>query len=302
MELSFAASLVAGAGCVVVTLALHVQRLTARHAHEVRAALATACMALEVNHGIDPCDQLSDAKRERIVLAEIQRAGRLMRSLEETAGRSLRRQLSHHMRLLFARARQHRRRREGEFLPHESTAQVVHVWRVQAMRLERRLRLIWRADGRSVYGREDLFIQALSNLVANALRHGTGDVEVRAEASSSHLRVSVTDEGSGLQQPLRQLTAGRSRGRHGHGLPVVAAATRALGGRLASAPAARGAHLVIELPLSVDLTADGRSAWYTAAQDDLERLRRKRSGGRVIPFRRGARGGSGADRARGSQA
>jgi signal transduction histidine kinase len=92
--------------------------------------------------------------------------------------------------------------------------------------------------------------QALGNLVANAAEHGGGEVRVTAAAVGEAIRVEVTDGGAGLPAPVPVLAAAarHRRGRRGHGLAVAEAAARACGGRLSSAPSARGARLVLELP------------------------------------------------------
>ena len=60
----------------------------------------------------------------------------------------------------------------------------------------------------------------------------------------------MRDCGPGLPAPVAELVAA-ARGRRsarGHGLAIAAAVADSHGGRLASLPAARGAHLVLELP------------------------------------------------------
>jgi signal transduction histidine kinase len=109
--------------------------------------------------------------------------------------------------------------------------------------------------------------QACGNLVANAIEHGGGSVQVRARvmraraavpgapAAESDLgaalaRIEVTDTGPGLPAPVADLIAaarGR-RARRGHGLAIAAGIAERHGGRLTSAPSARGARLVLELP------------------------------------------------------
>ncbi|HET9720691.1 MAG TPA: HAMP domain-containing sensor histidine kinase [Solirubrobacteraceae bacterium] len=98
--------------------------------------------------------------------------------------------------------------------------------------------------------------QALSNLIANAIEHGGGEVIVRARAvprpradTASRLRLEVQDSGPGLPRPLVELLRVRqTRREHGHGLAVAAAVAEGHGGRLLCAPARRGARMVLELP------------------------------------------------------
>jgi signal transduction histidine kinase len=103
--------------------------------------------------------------------------------------------------------------------------------------------------------------QACGNLVANAIEHGAAPddssrsdavalVAVRSWSAGGRVRVEVRDRGPGLPAPVTELVAA-ARGRRsprGHGLAIAAAVADRHGGRLSSAPAERGAHLVLELP------------------------------------------------------
>lgn len=92
--------------------------------------------------------------------------------------------------------------------------------------------------------------QAAANLVANAVEHGGGAIEVRCRGDATTVRLEVVDEGPGLPAPvaeiIRRPRAGR--GSRGRGLAIAAAMASAYGGRLAAAPSERGARLVLELP------------------------------------------------------
>jgi signal transduction histidine kinase len=88
---------------------------------------------------------------------------------------------------------------------------------------------------------------ALDNLVANALRHGSGVVSVRARTIAGKARFEVRDGGPGRPAPERR----RDR-RHGHGLRVVADVASGHGGESSPArPASGGGTLAaISLPVS----------------------------------------------------
>jgi len=88
--------------------------------------------------------------------------------------------------------------------------------------------------------------QACTNLVANAIEHGRGDVRVRVRRVDRVVRFEVGDDGPGLSAPrLALLAAARARrGRRGHGLAIAAAIAERHGGRLG----AEGARVALVLP------------------------------------------------------
>ena len=99
--------------------------------------------------------------------------------------------------------------------------------------------------------------QALGNLVDNALRHGDGAVELRAEPAGAGVRIHVLDRGPGFDAALdgtafERFTRGdraRSRGGTGLGLAIVEAIARSHGGRAGMAPReGGGADVWVELP------------------------------------------------------
>ncbi len=100
--------------------------------------------------------------------------------------------------------------------------------------------------------------QAVGNLVANALEHGSGRVQLAGRRQGDRVRIEVADEGPGLPAPVGQLSRRARRGRRGRrgrgrGLAIAADIVTRHGGRLVAAPSARGARVAIELP-----------AWRTA--------------------------------------
>ena len=101
--------------------------------------------------------------------------------------------------------------------------------------------------------------QACGNLVANAVEHGASPVRVRGRVLAGRVRVEVHDAGPGLPEPVRELIRPRRGRRHpsprGRGLAIAAGIAERHGGRLAAAPSADGACLVLELPC-----ADGSPA------------------------------------------
>jgi signal transduction histidine kinase len=107
--------------------------------------------------------------------------------------------------------------------------------------------------------------QAAGNLIANAIEHGEGPVEVIGGAHGRTVRVEVTDSGSGLPAPVSDLArlASAMHARRGHGLAIVCGVADAHGGRLAAAPSDRGARLVLDLPLLSDASARAATARAT---------------------------------------
>jgi signal transduction histidine kinase len=127
----------------------------------------------------------------------------------------------------------------------------VEAWRPAAGGRELRLELPpgFRAH---VAGSRCRLAQATGNLIANAIEHGAGTIDVRAEAVGDAVRVEVCDGGGGLQfrgTPMSGCRRRRDPAR-GHGLLIASAVAEAHGGRLFSAPRSCGARLVLELPLA----------------------------------------------------
>jgi signal transduction histidine kinase len=92
--------------------------------------------------------------------------------------------------------------------------------------------------------------QAIGNVVANAVEHGHGRIELSARTLGDRVRIEVVDEGPGLPAPVADLVARprAGRGQRGRGLAIAADIARRHGGRLASAPSERGARLALDLP------------------------------------------------------
>ncbi len=89
---------------------------------------------------------------------------------------------------------------------------------------------------------------ALDNLVANALRHGTGIVRVRALADGRKARFEVRDDGPRGPRP-RSTQPGDPR--RGHGLEVVAAVASTHGGTVSPARSTVGGGTLAAISLPV---------------------------------------------------
>jgi PAS domain S-box-containing protein len=86
--------------------------------------------------------------------------------------------------------------------------------------------IVQAAQGLSVEADEEQLGQMLDNLLLNALRHGEPPVNVRCEADEAHVRIEVTDHGTGVPPDLQprlfeRFATGRSRGGTGLGLYIV---------------------------------------------------------------------------------
>jgi signal transduction histidine kinase len=130
------------------------------------------------------------------------------------------------------------------------------TWReiARARGVELDLRLDPAAAGRAPVVRADAvrLAQATSNVVANAIEHGRGPVEIAARLDGDRVRVEVHDGGPGLPAPVAEIARRprAGRGERGRGLAITSAIVRRYGGALAAATTARGHCVAIELPVS----------------------------------------------------
>jgi signal transduction histidine kinase len=85
---------------------------------------------------------------------------------------------------------------------------------------------------------------ALSNLIANALRHGQGDITIHIAEMNDHLIIEVTDQGPGIPDELGETAferfaradASRTTPGNGLGLAIVAAVAKRHDGTVARIP------------------------------------------------------------------
>jgi signal transduction histidine kinase len=225
---------------VVAALALHVEGqrrlgLAARADHDVRGPLCTARLALG---GLEPC-----ARVEAIDL-ELRRAALALDDL--------------------AAARRGRRaggRRVAVDLG-GLLAAAAPAWDALARAHGTLLTVGGGGEPARVSGDPLRLAHACANLVANAVEHGGGRVDVRVCAGAGRAGVHVSDDGNGLPAPLPRLVAaarGR-RARRGHGLAIAAGIARRHGGELFEIPAPTGTHLVLDLPAVSPRRASTRPA------------------------------------------
>ncbi len=135
----------------------------------------------------------------------------------------------------------------------ELVADSVEAWRAAGARAGVELVARWSGPPALLVGDRVRLAQATGNLIANAIEHGGGVVEVGGRVDGAAVRVEVIDCGPGLPAPVAVLMrrANRDRGSRGHGLAIAAAIAAGHGGRLSAAPSERGARLVLELPIAI---------------------------------------------------
>jgi signal transduction histidine kinase len=140
-------------------------------------------------------------------------------------------------------------------------------WHGQAAFVGARLALRWDAGEAAVEGNRLELAAALDNLIANALEHGDGPIELAADLAGDRICLAVVDSGSGAGRRAREREAvlkgrgarrrGRGpfgrltgRARHGHGLRLVRRTAARHGGVFALHKGERGTSAVLELPLA----------------------------------------------------
>lgn len=218
-------------GWLVAAAAVHqvfaARERVARACHEVRGPLTAAGLALQL------MERRAEAPVERLVALEeqLRRAGLALEDLVSSRGAPDR----------------------LERLPVAVLLASLHVtWAPVCAARGRTLAVGIAPPGLSVLADRTRLAQALGNLIANSLEHGTGDIELRPRVTGGKLRLEVRDEGGGLREPLRTARAGR--GRRGRGLAIAADIAVRHEGALRTAP---GAAVVLELPLMAAAGATG---------------------------------------------
>jgi len=116
-------------------------------------------------------------------------------------------------------------------------------WERAASQAGGSLRLRWGAGRARAHVHDGRLLQALDNLVANAVEHGGPRLELVGERREDRVRVELRDSGGGFDSgPPPDRRAGRGRG-----LEIARRAVEDSGGRLEVGP---GAKVAVELPLA----------------------------------------------------
>jgi signal transduction histidine kinase len=126
----------------------------------------------------------------------------------------------------------------------------VKRWRPAADSLDRSLDLRWSGDDAVLQADRIVLVQAVDNLISNALRHGSGPVTVTVRADVRVLRITVGDRGRPVaSSPRRPWKRPGGRSRHGHGLGIVRRAAARHGGSFRLRVAQTGTEARLVLPL-----------------------------------------------------
>ena len=217
----------------VIACCLELRRrreLVARACHELRGPLTAVRLSLAT------MERRGEAPPERLASLELElrRAGLALDDF--AAARSGRRTLD----------------RDEPVEIAELLEEQLASWQVVAGAFQSTLALGSALPSAFVRGDRLRLAQAISNLVANALEHAPGRVELTARTvGARRVRIEVVDEGPGLPSPVAALTrrARAGRGRRGRGLAIAAEIADRHGGRIIAAPAPRGARIGMELPV-----------------------------------------------------
>lgn len=238
-----------------VALARRRRGALARELHELRGALTAARLAIDLMPVLNldrpgVCQAASDElERSYGALGDFERLLH-SRLVAPTLSRSQ-----------LANAASTRRARRARIDARAELERLALIWGEAARRSGREFEFEWDGPEAGVYanGPQRPFVEVVANLMANAIRHGEGRIELRARVRSDSLRIEVSDEGPGLPGPLAGVARRTSSGPHGHGLSIARESARRLGGTLASAPSMGGAKIVFTVPALHDPTAATRS-------------------------------------------
>lgn len=224
----------------IVLLARRRRSQLARELHELKSALTSARLAVDLMPILDldkpqVCQAASD---------ELERSFHTLGDFEESFHAPIVPRPARGMNQAVRRVRNHTR-----IDAHGELSRLAIIWSEAARREGREFEFEWDGpvDGVYAYGPRRRFVEVVTNLLANALRHGAGSVRLVVRVKCDSLRIEVRDQGTGFGRPIATL-ARRRRGPHGHGLSVAMRSARRLGGDVRSAPSLAGATVVFTVP------------------------------------------------------
>jgi signal transduction histidine kinase len=227
-----------------IALARRRRGALARELHELRGALTAARLAVDLM----PVLNLDRPEVCRAASDELERSYGTLGDFERLLHSRL--VAPTFSRAQLASASSTRRARRSRIDAHAELQRLALIWGAAARRSGREFSFTWEGPSEGVFanGPQRPFVEVVANLLANAIRHGEGPIELSARVRSDSLRVTVADQGPGLPGPLAGIARRATIGPHGHGLSVARESARRLGGALTSAPAVNGAKLVFTVP------------------------------------------------------
>jgi signal transduction histidine kinase len=130
---------------------------------------------------------------------------------------------------------------------HELVVAAIGRWR--SSRPEVELQLYWDAGPAAILAVPEQISQALDNLIANGIEHGSPPLAITACTISEKVRITVSDRGPRGASATAN-GHGPGDGRRGHGLELVSEIAAAHGGRFAISRSRNGTVAALELPLA----------------------------------------------------
>ena len=126
----------------------------------------------------------------------------------------------------------------------------VHTWQEVAAAHGAQVVLVSGPGAAIVHADALRVAQATGNVVANAIEHGGGRIEISTRSVGDRVRVEVADGGPGLPASVAELARRprAGRGRRGRGLAIAASVLAHCDGRVAALPSTSGGLVAIELP------------------------------------------------------
>ena len=119
-------------------------------------------------------------------------------------------------------------------------------WRARAAAAGRRIAVHWRCEDELADVDPVRVAQALDNLIANALEHGSGRITIEGARRRGRIELTVRDGGTLGPPRVRE----RHDPRRGHGLRVTRSLVQVNGGRLRVQARRHGTVAALELPLA----------------------------------------------------
>jgi signal transduction histidine kinase len=108
----------------------------------------------------------------------------------------------------------------------------------------------------TVFGNENDLFRALENILSNAIRHASSEIDLEIKSANRSAVITITDDGEGIPDELLSVIFNRfvrgEKGKHGIGLALVKAIAENHGGSVSAANRSdgrKGAVFTLMLPL-----------------------------------------------------